>query len=321
MSQVVNAWKKTVRAAKDGCKRMSPAQDLSCIESALTSIAVFLKYCSELLLIIPEALSQISMFLEEIFPLLQATGRLGTSAIEPPAKILLENATAALLEAFAWLPSGSFPLVADEVFSFAEELIRKSVEAGSVCSILDSLIAKQDSILDSKPYCRVGREGRIGGARRFEEASCLLTGDVALFGERESVFHLQSDLHTVGEPETEASFCSSTILENFVNDTEIDKPPTPLHEVGTWRRPVDPSCSSRVRLVDAAIQAFSATFGLKDGKEQQGAMNLLESLLPQSLCHFARTLGIISTTTDQDKRYKVFLKSYYFDSYLFILLF
>jgi hypothetical protein len=83
MSQVVNAWKKTVRAAKDGCKRMSPAQDLSCIESALTSIAVFLKYCSELLLIIPEALSQISMFLEEIFPLLQATGRLGTSAIEP----------------------------------------------------------------------------------------------------------------------------------------------------------------------------------------------------------------------------------------------
>ena len=306
MSEIVNAWKKAGDAAKNGGKKMSLAQDLSCVECALTSVTVFLKYCSELLLIIPDALSQVSMLLEEIFPLLQTNGRLANFTNDSQAKILLDNATATLLEAFAWLPSGSFPLVADEIFSFAEEQIRKSVEEGVVCSILDSLIAKQDTMLDSKPFCRSGKDSKSFGTRDFEDAASLINGEVAMCSERESIFHLQSDLSAKPISESEAPYCSSAILEYFANDKDVDNtPPTPLHEVGTWRRPVDPTCSAKVRLVDAAIQAFSATFGLKDGKEQQGAMNLLEHLLPLSLCNFARTIGISSGPTEVEKRSKV----------------
>lgn len=75
--------------------------------------------------------------------------------------------------------------------------------------------------------------------------------------------------------------------------------------VGTWRRPQDPSCSSKVRIVDAAIQAFSATFGLKDGKQQQGAMKMLESLMPPLLSQLARTMGINSASMEHDRRSKV----------------
>jgi hypothetical protein len=288
---------------------MNHAQDLSCVEPALTSVVVFLKYCSELLLVIPEALSQVSMFLEDVFPLLQTNGRLANAKHDAHGKILLDNATAALLEAFAWLPSGSFPLVADEVFTFAEEQIRKSVEEGVMCSILDSLIAKQDTMLESKPFCRSGKDSKLFGTRDFEDASRLVSGEVALYNERESVFHLQSDSSVKPIAGSESPFCNSSILEYFTNDKDLDnKPPTPLHEVGTWRRPVDPMFSCRVRLVDAAIQAFSATFGLKDGKEQQGAMNLLEILLPPSLCNFSRAIGISSAPTDE-KRSKVCLRS------------
>jgi hypothetical protein len=48
---------------------------------------------------------------------------------------------------------------------------------------------------------------------------------------------------------------------------QVENPPTPLPEVGTWHKPVSPSSSSKVRLVDDAVRAFAATFALKDGKE------------------------------------------------------
>ena len=305
MSEIISLWKQAGNAARNGGKKMSLVQDLSCVESALTSVTVFLKYCSELLLVIPEALSQVSMLLEEIFPLLQTNGRLGNITNDSHATILLENATATLLEAFAWLPSGSFPLVADEVFTFAEEQIRKSIEEGIVCSILDSLIAKQDNMLDSKSFCR-SRKGTKFGIRDFDDASSIIHDEIAMYSECESVFHLQSNTTIQKLSESDAPFCGSVILEYFANEDETsNKPPTPLHEVGTWRKPVDPSCSSKIRLIDAAIQAFSATFGLKDGKEQQGAMNLLETLLPQSLCNFARTIGIGSVPIEPEKRSKV----------------
>jgi hypothetical protein len=195
------------------------------------------------------------------------------------------------------------------VFTFAEEQIRKSVEEGVMCSILDSLIAKQDTMLESKPFCRSGKDSKLFGTRDFEDASRLVSGEVALYNERESVFHLQSDTSVKPIAGSELPLCNSSILEYFTNDKDLDnKPPTPLHEVGTWRRPVDPMFSCRVRLVDAAIQAFSATFGLKDGKEQQGAMSLLEILLPPSLCNFSRAIGISSAPTDE-KRSKVCLRS------------
>ena len=88
--------------------------------------------------------------------------------------------------------------------------------------------------------------------------------------------------------------------------------PTPLHEVGTWRMPMDPSYASKVRQVDAAIEAFAATFGLKDGKEQQDAMDMLEALVPPLLTQLARQLGVNASLTEQDRRSKVTGKAMFF---------
>jgi hypothetical protein len=62
----------------------------------------------------------------------------------------LDSAKASLLEGFAWLPSGSFPTPSDMVFSLAASHIRQAVEGDMTCSILQSLVNKEDSLLDAK---------------------------------------------------------------------------------------------------------------------------------------------------------------------------
>lgn len=305
MPLIVDAWQKAGIAAKEGGKSLDLHYDVVCLDAALSSIVTFLKFCSELLLSIPQALSQVTILVEDMFSLLQPTGRIGSVPSDPMVKARLESATASLMEAFAWLPSGSFPLVADEVFSFATAHIRNAVVGHVTCSILYSLVTREDSILDAKPLCRASKVGQVGGARNIEETIILLTGEVALHSERESVLHLRSDETVRMLGDAPPIFRESSILELFASDPKVEKPPTPLHEVGTWRRPLDPSCSSKVRIVDAAIQAFSATFGLKDGKEQQGAMDMLESLVPPSLTQFARTIGINAGSAEHERRAKV----------------
>jgi hypothetical protein len=304
MSLILGAWQKACKAAKESGKK-ELHHDLDCTEALLASIVAFLKFCSELLLEIPEALSQITLLLEEIFALLQPTGRLGSIPTPAQAPTRLDSAHASLLEAFAWLPSGSFPMVADDVFAFAASQIRRAVEGHISCSILHSLVTKEDSLLDSKTLSRANLDGQVGGARDIEETIISLTAEVALHEERESVLHLRSDESISYLDSSSATWRGSCILNHFASDPVVEKAPTPLHEVGTWRKPVDPSCSSKVRLVDAAIQAFSATFGLKDGKEQHRAMDMLESLVPPLLAQLARTIGINAAIMESDRRSKV----------------
>lgn len=302
---VFRAWQKACNSAKSGSKNFAPRHELFCVDAVLTSIVVFLKYCSELLLSIPEALSQVTMLLEETLQLFMPAGQFPKIATTAQVAARLEGATASLLEAFAWLPSGSFPMAADEVFTLSACHIRAAVENEVTCSILDSLVKKEDSLLDAKSATRAKREGQVGGARDLEETLLLLTSEAVLHSERESVVHLLPWDDPIGLDDDSRTLFGSTILGAFVKDSKKGRPPTPLHEVGAWRRPFDPSCSGKVRLIDAAIQAFAATFGLKSGKEQQQAMDMLESLVPPLLAQLARTLGVNAALIEQDRRSKV----------------
>jgi len=197
------------------------------------------------------------------------------------------------------------PLQADEMFTFAARHIRDAVENEVECSVLHTLVNTEDSLLDSKTLSRAKSDSQVGGNRDVEETIISLTMEPAHHGEREAVLHLL-DNEQFGRLDGEGvTFCGSQILGAYVSDNEERKPPTPLHEVGTWRKPIEPSCSSKVRLVDAAIQAFSSTFGLRSGKEQQSAMDMLESLVPPFLAQLARTIGVNSTLIEQDRRVKV----------------
>ena len=234
MPLIVDAWQKATLAAKEGGKVLALHHDLVCLDAILASIVCFLKFCSELLLSVPQALSQVSVLLEDIFPLLQPKGRFGGAPQTAVVAARLESSTAALLEAFAWLPSGSFPMVADEVFAFAEATIQKAVEENVTCSILFSLVTKEDSILDSTTLCRANRDGQVGGARDVEQTIISLTAEIALHNERESVIHLHSDNSVRALGDSPAVFRESCILECFASDLRNDdKAPTPLHE-GTY---------------------------------------------------------------------------------------
>jgi hypothetical protein len=93
--------------------------ELECVEATLASIVAFLSFCSELLLAVPEALNHTTLLLETFFPLLGRNGRL-TAVTNGTC---LDSAKALIMEAFSWLPPGSFPVVADKIFMFAAGLI------------------------------------------------------------------------------------------------------------------------------------------------------------------------------------------------------
>lgn len=303
--KVFELWQKSYKSSGKGGSSFTIDHDISSVEAVLSSVVAFLSYCSELLLSVPDALQQIAVILEEILNMFMPEGRFGKGDRFNPAVVgRLQSAKACLMEAFAWLPSGSFPMAADSVFKFAAHQIKTAIAGEVTCSILPSLITKEDMLLDAKTQPRVDRAGQVGGARDIEESIVTLTSEAALHEERESVLHFPGS-HTQRNQDKE--FRKSQILGMFAMDTE-ESPPTPLHAaVGTWRKPVDVSCSSGVRVLDAAIQAFSATFGLKDGAEQQEAMEMLESLIPPFLTQLASAIGMNTTLSEQSSRIKVSL--------------
>jgi hypothetical protein len=304
---IFGLWQKTSKLSPRG-KTFTADHDLICMDAMLSSIVAFLKYCSELLLSIPDALSRTSLILEELLPLFMPKGPLGSTPANPAAASRLQSAKATIMEAFAWLPPGSYPMIADTVFSFAAYHIQVSIESDVTCSILRSLVNKEDRLLDAVSFGRATRAGQLGGAKDLEQDIIMLTSEVAHHGERESVFCF----HGPGNPEEkEGAFRNSEVLGMIAYDNEAKRAPTPLHEVGKWQTPVNPSCSSKVRLVDAAIQAFSATFGLKSGSEQQRAMQMLEALVPPVYSQLAKHMGVTTSRVEPDRRAKVSLPTRY----------
>ena len=289
--RIFNAWQKASASAKEGGSLLAPHHDLVCIDSILYSVVVFLKYCAELLLSIPEALTQITVLLEDTLPLLTPDGRLGGVPLTPHISARLESAKASLLESFSWLPSGSYPMAADSVFAFAAENIQGAVYSETSCSILLELLVSEDSLLDTCSLSRVKRDGQSGGAVDLDDTVLLLSSDFSHTSEKEAVFLLHDKQTKNFIDGTGRCFRRSYILGSRHSDLTWKEAPTPLHEVGMWRRPMDPSSSGKIRLVDAAIQGFAATFGLKSGQEQQSAMNMLEALVPQYFSQITRSLN------------------------------
>lgn len=302
---IFGLWRTVGEGSGAAVKNFTNDQDLICLDSALSSVVAFLTHCSELLLLAPDALSSSTFMLEKLLPLFLADGRLGSMPMNHVAASRYESAKASLMEAFAWLPPGSFPVMADQVFAFAAGHIRSGIEAEVTCSLLPSLVNNEDAVLDAKSLPRAQRFGQVGGARDIEENLICLQSEVAHPGERESVLHFQKRITTNGHRE----FRGSQVLGLFACDDDEPPVPTPLHAVGTWQEPVSPSSCSKVRLMDAAVQAFPSTFGLKDGKEQHNAMLMLESLVPPLLAQLARAIGVDTALVEPERRSKVCCRS------------
>lgn len=269
---VFSSWKSVSDIIVESAgKSLTLKQQLLCMDAVLHSVLVFLHYNSELLLDIPEALSKTTLLLESAVSLFGPQGRLASlSKSHPELETRVTSASASLLEAFAWLPSGSFPMVADDVFRMAANEV---MSATTTTSLLPSLVDRSDTILDRPTIVRARRS--IVGAVDLDESILMMATDkLSLPQDRDGILLLRDGLVDKKE------------------EVKRKRPPTPLHQVGTWRRPFDPSYSSVTRLVDAAIQAYAATFGLKSGKEQQDALTMLQTLEGPALSN--RTAALLS---------------------------
>jgi len=297
-------WQNSVKHAEEGMRYFSPSHDLSCLDAMLVSLVSFLKSCSELLLSVPDALNRTTLLLEKVFPLVSPGGRLGTPSENPAAASRLDSAKASVMEAFSWLPPGSYAFAADQVFSFAALHIQELTEEEVCCSILGSLVSSEDKILDAHSFARATSVGQTGGATRLEDTLVSLLSDPAHHSERESVLHALAWKKKNRKESFAMDIFESHILE--LSDTEEDRTaaPTPLHAVGTWKQPSSPSQASQVRLLDAAIHCFSSTFGMQDGRAQDRASRALGSLLPATLLQSARSLTVTASSliTENEKQ-------------------
>ncbi|KAL7470326.1 hypothetical protein ACHAXS_010551 [Conticribra weissflogii] len=100
--------------------------------------------------------------------------------------------------------------------------------------------------------------------------------------EREATLHLLAWRKKYRMRLHDDKFHESPILGLYLREGDENSIPTPLHGVGTWREPFDPTGSSKVRLLDSAIHVFAATFGLQDGHTQAKALRMLELMYTSS---------------------------------------
>ena len=119
IASIFSLWHRSGKHGAEGTKNLSESQDLTCLDAMLASVVAFLKSCPDLLLAVPDALNRTTLLLEKVLPVVSPAGRLGIEPENLTAASRLDSAKASLMEAFAWLPPGSYAFAADRVFSFA----------------------------------------------------------------------------------------------------------------------------------------------------------------------------------------------------------
>ena len=127
VTTVFTFWQNSSMNMLPGVSKFSSSHDLLWLETMLGSIVSFLKFSPELLLAVPDALTRLTALLEKVFPLISSGGRFEREANDPVGSARLSSARSSVMEAYSWLPPGSFPLSADRIFSFAASQIQVSL--------------------------------------------------------------------------------------------------------------------------------------------------------------------------------------------------
>ncbi|KAL7553470.1 hypothetical protein ACHAWF_016747 [Thalassiosira exigua] len=272
VTTVFTYWQKSALSMLPGVSKLSTTHDLLWVETMLASIVSFLKFSPTLLLAVPDALTRLTAILDKVLPLISSGGRFEREAVDPVGGARLSSARSSVMEAYSWLPPGSFPLSADRIFSFAAAQIQDLSMSDVLCSVLDGLVSREDKIIEAHSIERAVGPGQIGGSVTLDNNITIRSSDVVHHNEREAVLHL------LAWRKKFRMRIHDDILSLYLREGDENSIPTPLHEVGTWRVPPDPTGTSKVRLLDSSIHVFAATFGLQDGHTQSEALKMLEQM-------------------------------------------
>jgi hypothetical protein len=285
LEKLIDIWEQTGGSILKSTKHFFPAHDLICLEAMLSSLLSFLRFCSCLLISVPDVLNRINLLMEKMLPLISLPdGRLSAPANNPAAAIRLNSVKASIMETLTWLPPGSYPIAAPHLFSLASHHIIESVQNEACCSLLFDLVPNEDRLLELRSLSRSCCCSEVDeGEDLLVESLVALCADTANPNEVESVMHSLTWKQNSVAHNRKSFILGCPILGFHESEDARFSPPSVLHEVTNWRRPASPNASSRIRLVDAAIHAFACTFGLQSPREQEMAIKLLMSLLPQNL--------------------------------------
>jgi hypothetical protein len=127
VTTVFSFWQNSSFNMLPGVSKLTPSLDLLWLETMLASVVSFLKFSPDLLLAVPDALTRLTALLEKVFPLISSGGRFEREANDHVGSARLSSARSSVMEAYSWLPPGSFPLSADRIFSFAAAQIQVSL--------------------------------------------------------------------------------------------------------------------------------------------------------------------------------------------------
>lgn len=276
LQKIFRIWSRSATLIDEERNKLGPKQSVSCMEPFMASLLVFLQNSSEMLVTVPDALNRTISILERLFPII-----LGYSQMEEGdskqefTSTRLDSTKAAVIEAFAWLPPGSYPTISNSIFSFASRQIQLQTKKGGGNTVLLDLLSEEDNIIIARPPTRVENWGQCGNDV-VDETFNILTSSCTRLSEREAVIHLLGGRNNTSK-----------------RQVDISKPPTPLHQVGNWTLPPVPSYSSKERLLNASIHIFAATFSSLDGHQQTGSVKMLEELFESQ--QFVNKANLISS--------------------------
>ncbi|CAM9541898.1 unnamed protein product, partial [Phaeothamnion confervicola] len=189
---------------------------------------------------------------------------------------------AMLMESFAWLPPGCFPGTCEKLFQWSLDHLRMYTANDVEASLLPVLVNPDDAVLDMGSTTRVPVFTGVSSPVDGEETDAFLAMHALVCG------------IPIGHQERDAMVGSANIWARKQYDQHVSpfafellppaaasaaamssKKPTPLHNA-YWRQPAPSSSSINVRLLDAAITVFAATFG------HQATVEGLSALLPDA---------------------------------------
>ena len=277
------------------------------MDATLQSILSFVRNCPTLLLDVPDALTRSSLLLESLLAVVSNDGRLANPT-QQNAVSRLDIIKSSLMDAFSWLPPGSYPMVADQLFEWASDHIKIGSDSDISSSLLSSLLDSEDAVLDVCSYTTAKHSFEVGEDSMMLDSLSLKSAIIIDHAEREALLHSRpssSTYSTLTGAYSDGISSSSTFGDTSQHGHKKVHPPTPMHAAGNWKPPPTPFGASSIRLMDACIHMFSTLFGLQDSRAQVKAINMLMSLLPSTFFQsksFNPTASLSSTFTSETEK-------------------
>ncbi len=289
-------WERSVSSAKEGYKGAlalaDTTQELIFLDASMRALLCFTRCCLGTVQSVPGALDQIIHLLDDTMD--AVSGRLNRPG-KPQGIVCRTVLKTTLMECFSWLPPGSFPSTCERLFSWGLDHVSVYNDNGIASSLLSIFLNSQDDVLNLPPTTsEMIALNSVPPTTEYERFNSSLGMHVLVHGvpiryhERDILLcsgpmwpYIGGNYSSIGAGERESGFLpfDPTVYKHAPG--YVANPRTPLH--GThWLRPATPVASINVRLIDAAVTIFGATFGYVDAVAQAKAIDHIVDMLPEA---------------------------------------